>query len=91
MNFLSRLVFGVLFDILGYSKLMSVIGFLLSINLFSMYFVSQQSFYGLIISVWLVYILGFCHFSTIPAQVLLFYNKTKSLQSRERGELKLKR
>ena len=69
LNFLSRLLFGIMFDIIGYSKLMSVTGVLLSINLFSMYFIGQQAFIGLLFTVWLVYFLGFCHFSTIPAQV----------------------
>ena len=64
---------GFLFDKVGYSKLMSACGVLLTINLASIYFVGQQSFIGLIISVWLVYFLGFTHFSTIPAQALKLY------------------
>ena len=49
---------------------MSVISLLLTINLAAIYFIGQQSFIGLMISVWLVYLLGFSHFSTIPAQTL---------------------
>ena len=49
--------------------LMPVISLLLAINLASIYFVAQNSFLGLIVSVWLIYLLGFAHFTTIPAQV----------------------
>ena len=72
VNFLSRAITGYLFDRLGYSKLMSVNGILLTVNLASIYFVGQ-TFLGLIICVWLVYLLGFGHFSTIPAQALKLY------------------
>ena len=60
---------GVLIDRVGYSKLMSTTGLLLTINLATIYFVGQY-FIGIIISVWLVYFLAFAHFSTIPAQVV---------------------
>ena len=48
---------------------MPIISLLLAINLASIYFVAQSSFLGLIVSVWLIYLLGFAHFATIPAQV----------------------
>lgn len=67
-NFLSRFVAGIVFDKIGYSKLMSGISLLLTINLISIYFIGQQSFIGLIICVWIVYFLGFAHLATIPAQ-----------------------
>ena len=65
-----------MFDKIGYSKLMSGISLLLTVNLTSIYFIGQQSFIGLIICVWIVYFLGFAHLATIPAQVTLeiFYN-----------------
>ena len=50
--------------------MMPVISVLLTINLAAIYFIGQQSFIGLVISVWLIYLLGFAHFSTIPAQTL---------------------
>ena len=49
--------------------LMPVISLLLAINLATIYFVAQNSFLGLMVSVWLIYLLGFAHFTTIPAQV----------------------
>ena len=51
--------------------LMPVISLLLAINLATIYFVAQNSFLGLMVSVWLIYLLGFAHFATIPAQVLI--------------------
>ena len=69
VNFLGRLVAGVLFDRLGYSWLMSGTGLLLAATLASIY-TAGQHIQGLIACVWLVYFLGFAHFSTIPAQVL---------------------
>ena len=68
LNFLSRVVAGVLIDKIGYSRLMSATGLLLTINLATIYFVGQY-FIGIVISVWLVYFLGFAHFATIPFQV----------------------
>ena len=68
VNFLGRLVAGVLFDRLGYSWLMSGTGLLLAATLASIY-TAGQHIQGLIACVWLVYFLGFAHFSTIPAQV----------------------
>ena len=52
---------------------MAVISLLLSINLAAIYFIGQESFIGLIISVWLIYLLGFTHFSTVPAQSLALF------------------
>ena len=68
VNFLGRLVAGVLFDRLGYSRLMSGTGLLLAATLASIY-TAGKHIQGLIACVWLVYFLGFAHFSTIPAQV----------------------
>ena len=68
VNFLGRLVAGVLFDRLGYSWLMSGTGLLLAATLASIY-TAGQHIQGLVACVWLVYFLGFAHFSTIPAQV----------------------
>ena len=48
---------------------MPVISLLLAINLATIYFVAQYSFLGLMLSVWMMYLLGFAHFTTIPAQV----------------------
>ena len=75
VNFLGRLVGGVLFDRLGYSRLMSATGLLLAINLATIY-TAGQHIIGLMTCVWLVYFLGFAHFSTIPAQVR--YQRYKS-------------
>ena len=63
------LVGGWLLDYMEFRVLMPVISLLLAINLASIYFVAQNSFLGLIVSVWLIYLLGFAHFTTIPAQV----------------------
>ena len=62
------MISGVLFDKLGYRKLMTVIGLLLTIDLICIYYIGQY-FIGLLCCVWVVYFLGFAHFSTIPAQV----------------------
>ena len=70
VNFLSRLISGVLFDKLGYRKLMTAIGLVLFINLVCIYYIGQH-FIGLLSCVWVVYFLGFAHFSTIPAQVVV--------------------
>ena len=71
VNCLSRLVSGFLIDKFGYSKLMSLVGVLLTIDLVSVYYVGQLHFSALIIAVWLVYFLAFAQFSTITAQVLI--------------------
>ena len=68
VDFFSRLISGVLFDKLGYRKLMTGTGLLLTIDLICIYFIGQY-FIGLLFCVWIVYFLGFAHFSTIPAQV----------------------
>lgn len=68
VNCLSRLVSGFLIDKFGYSKLMSLVGVLLTIDLVSVYYVGQLHFSALIIAVWLVYFLAFAQFSTITAQ-----------------------
>ena len=65
------LVAGLLLDRFEFRLMMPVISLLLTINLASIYFVAQYSFIGLIVSVWLIYLLGFAHFATIPAQVLI--------------------
>ena len=44
-------------------------GLLLTIDLICIYYIGQY-FIGLLFCVWVVYFLGFAHFSTIPAQVL---------------------
>ena len=62
---------GLLLDHVQFRVMMPVISLLLTINLASIYFVAQYSFIGLIVSVWLIYLLGFAHFATIPAQVLI--------------------
>ena len=67
------LVAGLMLDRVQFRVMMSIISLLLTINLASIYFIGQQSFIGLIISVWLVYLLGFAHFSTIPAQTLSLF------------------
>ena len=61
---------GLLLDHVSFRVMMPVISVLLTINLAAIYFIGQQSFIGLVISVWLIYLLGFAHFSTIPAQTL---------------------
>ena len=67
-NCLSRLVAGYLTDRIVYSKLMSGCGALLTINLVTIYFVGEH-FAAILVCVWLVYLLGFTHFTAIPAQV----------------------
>ena len=47
---------------------MTAIGLLLFIDLVCIYYIGQH-FLGLLFCVWVVYFLGFAHFSTIPAQV----------------------
>ena len=84
INFFSRLISGVLFDKLGYRKLMTAIGLVLSINLVCIYYIGQH-FIGLLICVWVVYFLGFAHFSTIPAQVAI----RKSIEYRKKSHSRL--
>ena len=60
-------------DHLQFRVLMAVISVILTINLAAIYFIGQQSFIGLIISVWLIYLLGFTHFASIPAQTLTLF------------------
>ena len=62
---------GWLLDYMEFRVLMPVISLLLAINLATIYFVAQNSFLGLMVSVWLIYLLGFAHFTTIPAQVFI--------------------
>ena len=69
--FFLHLVAGFLLDHVQFRVMMPVISLLLTINLASIYFIAQHSFIGLIVSVWLIYLLGFAHFATIPAQVLV--------------------
>ena len=69
MNCLSRLVSGLLIDRVGYNKLMTGIGLLLTLDLATIYFLGQLHFSALIICVWLVYFFAFAQFSTITAQV----------------------
>ena len=68
MNCLSRLVSGLLIDRVGYNKLMTGIGLLLTLDLVAIYFLGQLHFSALIICVWLVYFFAFAQFSTITAQ-----------------------
>ena len=72
---------GWLLDYMEFKVLMPVISLLLAINLASIYFVAHQSFIGLILSVWMIYLLGFAHFTTIPAQVFINYEKLTYLLS----------
>ena len=69
VNCLSRLVSGLLIDRVGYNKLMTGIGLLLTLDLVVIYFLGQLHFSALIICVWLVYFFAFAQFSTITAQV----------------------
>ena len=69
VNCLSRLVSGLLIDRVGYNKLMTGIGLLLTLDLVAIYFLGQLHFSALIICVWLVYFFAFAQFSTITAQV----------------------
>ena len=66
-------------DRVQFRVMMPVVSLLLTANLASIYFVAQHSFIGLILSVWLIYLLGFAHFATIPAQV--FKNNSASLNN----------
>ena len=66
---MSRLVSGLLIDRVGYNKLMTGIGLLLTLDLVAIYFLGQLHFSALIICVWLVYFFAFAQFSTITAQV----------------------
>ena len=68
VNCLSRLLAGYMVDKFVYKKFMTTCGVLLTLNLLSIYFVGQY-LVGILICVWLVYFIGFTHFSTIPAQV----------------------
>ena len=68
VNCLSRLLAGFLVDKFVYKKLMTTCGVLLTFNLLCIYFL-EHYFIGILICVWIVYFIGFTHFSTIPAQV----------------------
>jgi len=76
-NWLSRVLTGMLYDKIGYSKLMSGIGILLTINLATIPWVGQ-SLPGLMVSIWCLYLLAFSHFTTIPAQALRLYPGSSS-------------
>ena len=80
------LVAGFMLDRVQFRVLMPVISLLLTVNLASIYFVAQQSFFGLILCVWLIYLLGFAHFATIPAQVIRKFSieKVVNVVKRER-------
>ena len=58
-------------DHLQFRVLMPIISLLLVISFVSVYFIGQQSFIGWMIMFWLINLLSFAHFSTIPAQVIL--------------------
>ena len=73
VNCLSRLLAGYMVDKFVYKKFMTTCGVLLTLNLLSIYFVGQY-LVGILICVWLVYFIGFTHFSTIPAQVSVLNN-----------------
>merc|ERR1719222_574425 len=73
MNCLSRGVAGALLDRIRFNRLMPVISAFLTILLVSIFFISQVSFPGLIISIWTVYALSFSHFSTVPAQAIILF------------------
>ena len=67
VNCVSQLLAGYLIDKISFNKLMPACGALLPLNLVSIYFVGQH-FLGILICVWLVYLLAFAQFSTIPSQ-----------------------
>jgi len=77
LNCLSRVLAGFLFDKLGYRKLMTIGGILLTINLGSIFWVGQ-SLPGIMISVWCLYLFGNTHFATIPAQALRLFPGSSS-------------
>jgi len=77
LNCISRFLAGFLFDKLGYRKLMTTGGVLLTINLCCIFWVGQ-SLPGLMISVWCIYLFGNTHFSAIPAQALRLYPGSSS-------------
>ena len=52
---------------------MPIISLLLAIIFASIYFVGQNSFTGCMIMVWLLHLLCFAHFSTIPLQVFRLF------------------
>ena len=54
MNCLSRLLAGILIDKLGFKRLMSAFGLLVTINLVSIYFIGKH-FIGLLICIWLTW------------------------------------
>jgi len=78
MNCLSRFVAGALLDKFRFSRLMPVIAALLTVILLSIFFIAKTSFIGLIICTWIVYLLSFSHFSTVPAQTISLFKGAHS-------------
>lgn len=73
-NCLSRLIGGYLLDRIRFNILMPGIFFTLTVVCLSTFFISQVSFIGMIICIFLIYLLSFCHFSVIPAQCINLFS-----------------
>jgi len=71
MNCLSRLLGGVLLDLVPFPHLMAGISLPLAVIVASAKFV--ESFYVLLALVWFVFLLSFAHFSTIPAHAMALF------------------
>lgn len=60
-------------DTISFNRLMPLISFCLSAVLFSIFFIGQQSFVGIIACIWLLFGLSLANFSTIPAQAFKLF------------------
>ena len=71
MTIFPVLVGGILVDYFQFRVVMPVLSLLLAIIFASIFFISQQSFIGWMMLVWLINLLSFAHFSIIPATVVI--------------------
>eukprot|EP00092_Neocalanus_flemingeri_P020675 GFUD01022405.1.p1 GENE.GFUD01022405.1~~GFUD01022405.1.p1 ORF type:complete len:473 (-),score=85.93 GFUD01022405.1:37-1455(-) len=78
MNCLSRVVGGALLDWISFRWLMSSMASILTIVLLSTFFISEISFTGLAICIWMINALSFSHFSTIPVQTINLFQKNQN-------------
>ena len=61
---------GILVDYFQFRVVMPVLSLLLAVIFASIYFIGQESFIGWMMMFWLINLLGFAHFSIIPATVV---------------------
>lgn len=78
LNALSRLVAGALVDRWAYRYVMPVYGALLCLGLGLLVPLAYASFPGFVALMWLIYFLAFCHFATVPTQVIQIFDRKYS-------------